>query len=104
MSAVNWSDLLDSVRDFERLPDDKKERANEAADHYIGQLAAGISGIGNLLACTASNGKTGLDDETATDIGWMLKNIGDLIVRLSDIAVATKPEAGQGGGNGPNAG
>ncbi|WBG63656.1 hypothetical protein ELR50_12525 [Pseudomonas citronellolis] len=92
MKAVNWNDLLNSVRDFEHLPDDQKERANEAATNYITQLAAGISGIGSLLACTASNGVTGLTDEAATDVGWMLKNVGDLIVRLSDIAVATVPE------------
>lgn len=92
MSAPNWNDLLNSQRHFEKLQGGDRERANEAATNYIAQLAAGISGIGSLLACTASNGVTGLTDEAATDVGWMLKNVGDLIVRLSDIAVETMPD------------
>lgn len=104
MSAVDWNDLLESPRHFERLEGEAKERASEASSFYIAQLAMGISAVGNLLACTATNGVTGLGDDTAAKVGWMMIAVGDLITRLNDIAEATMPEAGQGGGNGPNAG
>lgn len=92
MTAVNWNDLFESNHYFELLQGEERGRANEASSHYIAQLAIGVSGIGNLLACTASNGVTGLSDEAATDVGWMLKAVGDLINRLNDIAVATMPD------------
>lgn len=90
MSAPNWNDLLNSQRHFEKLQGEERERANEASSHYITQLALGISGIGSLLSCTATNGVTGLCPDAAANIGWMMTAVGDLINRLNDISVETQ--------------
>lgn len=92
MSAPDWNDLLQTNRYFEQLQGEAKERAGEASRFYIAQLAMGISGVGDLLACTATNGVTGLSSDAAAKVSWMMTVMGDLIVSLGDIAEATMPE------------
>ncbi|WP_437883529.1 hypothetical protein [Pseudomonas sp. LRF_L74] len=91
--STNWSDLIGSPRLFELMPEDSESRkkAHEASTHYIAQLAMGVSGIGNLMACTASNTETGVCEDSIEKVGWMLIAVGDLMIRLSDIAEASSP-------------
>ena len=62
--------------------------AEHASESCVTTLAHGISGIGNLLACTASNSETGLNPEALTDIGWLLESLGNLISNLADTGAA----------------
>ena len=80
-----WNDLLPNIEAIERtMKPDELEQAGRACDQYVMTLAHGISGIGNLLACTASNGETGLSEDAATDVGWLLESLGTLIANLAD--------------------
>lgn len=90
MSTPNWNDLMPSFEQLLRMSEEDKDRVERAASQYVATLAFGVSGIGNLLACTASNGSTGLSDETATDIGWMLEAVGNLIGSLADTGAAAE--------------
>ncbi len=84
-----WNDLLPNVEAIERtMKPDELAQAGRACDQYVMNLAHGISGIGNLLACTASNGETGLSEEAATDVGWLLESLGTLIANLADTGTA----------------
>lgn len=88
MSAPNWNDLLPTVGQIDAMPLEKLERATEAAHQYVANLGFGIAAIGHLLACTASNGETGLSDRVATDIGWLLETLGTLSANLADTGTA----------------
>lgn len=85
MKTANWKDLLVSGQDMKHMPLDDLDAISRAGDGYLHSIAHGISGIGNLLACTASNGLSGLDPEAVTKIGWMLDALGGLISNLSDV-------------------
>lgn len=86
-----WNDLLPTLDAIEKtMTPDELEQTGRACDQYIMTLAHGISGIGNLLACTASNSETGLCDEAATDVGWLLHSLGGLISNLADTGEAAK--------------
>jgi hypothetical protein len=84
MSAPNWNDLLPSVGQIDAMSPERLERATEAASQYGINLGFGIAAIGHLLACTASNGETGLSERVATDIGWLLETLGTLSANLAD--------------------
>ena len=84
MSVPNWNDLLPTVGQIDAMAPEKLERAAEAANQYVANLGFGIAAIGHLLACTASNGETGLSDRVATDIGWLLETLGELSASLID--------------------
>ncbi len=88
MSVANWNDLLPRHESLERMTSDELKAAEQASANYVSTLAHGISGIGHLLACTASNGDTGLSTEVVTDIGWMLESLGELISNLSETKTA----------------
>ncbi len=102
MSNCDWrvllSDNLDQFPDVhnwthegKRLTTEQAQRLSDiesAADDRIDTLVLGVSAIGNLLACTASNGTTGLCDETAAAIGWLLEDMGHLIYRCKETASA----------------
>ncbi len=80
-----WNDLLPNIEAIEQtMKPDELEQAGRACDQYVMTLAHGISGIGNLLACTASNGDTGLSEDAETDVGWLLESLGTLIANLAD--------------------
>lgn len=89
MNFPNWNDLLPSHEAIRAMTPEKLKAAEVASEHYIGKLAYGISGIGNLLACTASNGETGLDEGAVTNVGWLLESLGDLIGNLYTTEAAT---------------
>ncbi|MER1948745.1 hypothetical protein [Stutzerimonas stutzeri] len=85
MSNVpNWNDLLPTIGAIESMAPEQLQRVDGAIEQYSITLGFGIAAIGNLLACTASNGQTGLNDQTATDIGWLLESLGELSARLAD--------------------
>lgn len=88
MSSGNWQNLLPNHESILKMSAEKLQATEKASDRYLSVLAHGISGIGNLLACTASNGETGLSETAVTDIGWMLESLGTLISNLSDTGAA----------------
>lgn len=79
-----WNDLLPNYEDLQRMNAERLDKAGRLAGSQVATLALDISGIGNLLACTASNGETGLSESAVTDVGWMLESLGQLITNLSD--------------------
>lgn len=82
MSAFNWNDILIGQQQIADIAPDRLELAAESVSGRATTLAYGISSIGNLLACTASNGSTGLSDDTATSLGWLLESLGELTAAL----------------------
>lgn len=90
MSASEWQSILPTHETIIKMPASQLATVSQASKHYVSVLAHGISGIGNILACTASNSETGLSESAVTDIGWMLENLGNLISSLSDIGNATE--------------
>ena len=80
-----WNDLLPNYEDLQRMDTERLAKAEHMAGGQVATLALGISGIGNLLACTASNDDTGLSESAVTDVGWMLESLGKLICGLSDL-------------------
>lgn len=88
MTAANWNALLPGHQDMKKMSAEELGAAEQASSNYVSVLAHGISGIGNLLACTASNDDTGLSATAVTDIGWMLESLGTLISNLSDTGAA----------------
>lgn len=88
--TTNWCDLLAQKDSLKALAVEDLEALNSAGNDYLHSIAHGISGIGNLLACTASNSETGLDKEAVTNIGWMLESLGSLISNLSDVMAETE--------------
>ncbi|WP_256674072.1 MULTISPECIES: hypothetical protein [Pseudomonas] len=83
-----WNDLLPRHEALKNMNADQLKAAEQATESCVTVLAHGISGIGHLLACTASNGDTGLNPEVVTDIGWLLKSLGSLVGNLSDTGAA----------------
>jgi hypothetical protein len=92
MSIPNWQDLLPRHELIVKMSVEQLKTTEQASATYVSVLAHGISGIGNLLACTASNEETGLNSVAVTDIGWMLESLGKLVSNLSDINAATSRE------------
>ena len=88
MSKVNWNTLLPAFEQIEAMEPDKLSAAGETCQQYGFTLGLGIAAIGNLLACTASNGDTGLSDDAATNLGWMLETLGNLSAKLVDTGYA----------------
>lgn len=84
MSVPDWNDLLPRHETVQAMPPERLDAAGRAADEYIRTLANGVSGIGHLLACTASSSDAGLSEGAVTKVGWMLESLGELISTLSD--------------------
>ena len=82
MSALNWNGLLIGQQQIKDIAPERLGHAAESVSGRITTLACGISSIGNLLACTASNGETGLCTDTATSLGWLLESLGELTAAL----------------------
>lgn len=80
-----WNDLLPNYEDLQRMDAKRLDKAGRLAGGQVATLALGISGIGSLLACTASNDDTGLSESAVTNVGWMLESLGNLICGLSDL-------------------
>lgn len=99
-----WKGILPTHDTFLAMPDDDLESVANSSEGNLQSLALGVSAIGNLLACTASNTETGLSVRAVTDIGFLLESLGDLLSNLIDVednakhyrherAVAKKREA-----------
>lgn len=84
MNVPNWNDILPSYEAIRAMPPAKLDAAEGATARYIATLAFGVAGVGNLLACTASNKETGLCEDAVTNVGWLLDALGDLIGKLAD--------------------
>ncbi|MDC3736064.1 hypothetical protein KDL27_09785 [Pseudomonas syringae pv. syringae] len=84
MKTMGWCDLLIKNKDIAVMDTEDLDALCRATDDQLLALAHGVSGIGNLLACTASNSETGLSPEAVKNIGWMLESLGGLISNLSD--------------------
>ncbi len=82
MSALNWNGLLIGQQQIKDIAPERLGHAAESVSGRITTLACGISSIGNLLACTASNGETGLCPDTAANLGWLLESLGELTAAL----------------------
>ncbi|MFH7473924.1 hypothetical protein RA264_29720, partial [Pseudomonas syringae pv. tagetis] len=52
----------------------------------LSTLAFCVSGLGNLLACAASNEDTGLNVDAVANVGWMLEIIGSLMGGRENVA------------------
>ena len=96
MSGRDWTTLIygqlsqfPDVYQGEAVTAEQAARVRDiqnAAEERIDTLVIGVGAIGNLLACTASNGTTGLCEDTATNIGWLLEDMSDLILQCSQTA------------------
>lgn len=80
----SWYDLLPDHTSIQGMDSDQLDKANRMASGEIMTLAFGISGIGNLLVCTAGNDDTGLNTDSVESVGWMLESLGRLLANLSD--------------------
>ena len=60
-----------------------KEASNAVQQHSM-TLAHGMAAMGDLLA-SATSGDIGLSRDTATDIGWLLNDLGKLTASLVDL-------------------
>ncbi|MNF92073.1 hypothetical protein D3C84_747060 [compost metagenome] len=88
MKRPDWNDLFPSHEEILAMTPEKLKNTGHTARQYVATLAFGISGIGNLLACTASTGESGLSEDAVTSAGWLLENLGALIGNLSDMESA----------------
>lgn len=82
MNPYGWNTLLVNRQQIQSLSPSSLEEVAESVNTKVTTLASGISSIGNLLACTASNGDTGLCSDAATNLGWMLETLGELAAAL----------------------
>jgi hypothetical protein len=83
-----WNDLLPRHEALKNMTAEQLKAAEQATESCVTVLAHGISGIGHLLACTASNSDTGLNPAVVTDVGWLLESLGSLVGNLSDTGAA----------------
>ena len=89
MTTPNWNHILLTHETITTMSADQLVSTGLASNDCASVLAHGISGIGNLLACAASNTDAGLSASAVTDIGWLLESLGTLISKLSDINTDT---------------
>ena len=84
MKPVSWGHLLPDPSRLNPLAADDPEAIERTAGCEAITVAHGIAAIGELLAFTADAGE--LMDDTARDIGWLIKSLGTLSSRLADVA------------------
>jgi hypothetical protein len=84
MKAVCWSHLLPDPSRMSRLSSDDLDAIERTAECEAMTVAHGISAIGELLAWTADAGE--INNDTARNIGWLIKSLGTLSGRLVDVA------------------
>ncbi|WP_116830159.1 hypothetical protein [Pseudomonas syringae] len=86
MKTMNWCDLLIKREDIAKMDADSLDAVTRATDDRLLSLALGVSGLGNLLACAASNEEAGLSPGAVANVGWMLESIGSLISGMTDVS------------------
>lgn len=85
MSNVpSWYDLMVSDAAIQQLAPEQLEKAHRMAEGETATLALGISGLGNLLVCAASNKDAGLSKGAVESVGWMLESMGRLLYAMTD--------------------
>ncbi|HBM09971.1 hypothetical protein CXF92_06765 [Pseudomonas sp. Choline-3u-10] len=84
MKAACWNHLLPDPSRLTPLAADELEAIERTAECEAMTVTHGIAAIGELLAFTADAGE--LMDDTARDIGWLIKSLGMLSGRLVDVA------------------
>jgi hypothetical protein len=77
-----WKGFLPSHDTLRTMPISDLDQVVGSTVDNIHTLAHGISAIGNLLACAASNEETGLNAEAVANVGFMLESLGVLISNL----------------------
>ncbi|MFI8739585.1 hypothetical protein [Stutzerimonas zhaodongensis] len=82
MSHLDWSELLPSDATLSAMSAEELRRVSNLAEGEAATIRFGISAIGHLMALTA--GANQLSQETAVDIGWLLKSLGTLAERLTE--------------------
>lgn len=81
----HWNGLLPTHATLRAMPSEDLQNVEACANNNIHALAHGVSAIGNLLACTASNKESGLNVDAVMNIGFMLETLGNLISQLVDV-------------------
>lgn len=84
MKPVCWSHLLPDPMVLDAYPTEQIVRICSTAECEGMSVAHGISAVGELLAFTADAGE--LSDDTARNIGWLIKSLGALSGRLVDVS------------------
>lgn len=90
MKPVCWSHLLPDPSRMSRLSSDDLDAIERTAECEAMTVAHGISAIGELLAWTADAGE--INNDTARNIGWLIKSLGTLSGRLVDVANGAEHE------------
>ncbi len=90
MKPVCWSHLLPDPSRMSHLPTDDLDAIERTAECEAMTVAHGISAIGELLAWTADAGE--ISNDTARNIGWLIKSLGTLSGRLVDAANGAEHE------------
>lgn len=83
-NAPSWYDLMVSDATIQQLAPEQLEKAHRMAEGETVTLSMGISGLGNLMACAASNEDSGLSSEAVQSVGWMLDSLGRLLATMND--------------------
>ncbi|EGH20558.1 hypothetical protein [Pseudomonas amygdali] len=86
MKTMNWCDLLIKRDEITAMNADDLDAVIRATDDQLLTLAHGVSGIGNLLACAASNEESGLSPDAVRNVGWMLESLGALISNVAGVS------------------
>ncbi|PYD92207.1 hypothetical protein DNF23_13055 [Pseudomonas syringae pv. pisi] len=86
MKTMNWCDLLIKRDEITAMNADDLDAVIRATDDQLLTLAQGVSGIGNLLACAASNEELGLSPDAVINVGWMLESLGALISNVAGVS------------------
>ncbi|AVB13419.1 MULTISPECIES: hypothetical protein [Pseudomonas syringae group] len=86
MKTMNWCDLLIKRDEITAMNTDDLDAVIRATDDQLLTLAHGVSGIGNLLACAASNEESGLSPDAVINVGWMLESLGALISNVAGVS------------------
>ncbi|WP_346397561.1 hypothetical protein [Pseudomonas syringae] len=86
MKTMNWRDLMVKRDEIAAMNGEDLDAVIRATDDRLLTLAHGVSGIGNLLACAASNEESGLSPDAVINVGWMLESLGALISNVTEVS------------------
>lgn len=86
MKTMNWRDLMIKRDEIAAMNGEDLDAVIRATDDRLLTLAHGVSGIGNLLACAASNEESGLSPDAVINVGWMLESLGALISNVTEVS------------------
>lgn len=84
MTVEKWDSVLPSAERLRSMSEEELEAVQASTHERAMSLALGISGLGNLLSCAATNEESGLSEDAVHKVGWMLESLGELICALND--------------------